>query len=146
LRAPSVTIGELSKRTGVNIETIRYYERIGLMPVPARTEGGHRIFDGELAKRLTFIARSRQLGFSQKEIRTMIGLADQGGYSCDQVYALTLRHLDKVQAKIADLQRLAQTLEDISARCKGGTTPECPIFDALYDAGGPGVRGPRPAP
>jgi len=137
LRAADITIGELSKRTGVNIETVRYYERIGLMPNPARTEGGHRLFDGEQVKRLTFIARSRQLGFSLKEIRTLMSLVDQGDYSCDEVNALTRRHLDKVRAKIADLQRLAKTLEEISAKCDGGKAPECPIFDALYDVGGP---------
>ena len=133
MRAADITIGELSKKTGVNIETVRYYERIGLMPDPIRTEGGHRLFDGEQVKRLSFIARSRQLGFSLKEIRTLMSLVDQGDYSCDEVNALTVRHLDNVRAKIADLQRLARTLEEISAKCEGGTTPECPIFEALYD-------------
>ena len=144
MRAPNFTIGELSKRTGVNIETVRYYERIGLMPDPLRTRGGHRVFDDEQVKRLTFIARSRRLGFSLKEIRTLMSLVDQGNYSCDEVNALTLRHLDKVRAKIADLQRLAKTLEQISAKCDGGTAPECPIFDALYDARAPNSlpRGP----
>lgn len=131
--APNFTIGELSTRTGVNIETVRYYERIGLMPEPPRTEGGHRVYDDEQVKRLTFIARSRQLGFSLKEIRTLMSLVDRGNYSCDEINALTVRHLDKVRAKITDLQRLAQTLEEISAKCDGGQAPECPIFDALHD-------------
>jgi MerR family mercuric resistance operon transcriptional regulator len=133
MQTTHIAIGELSKRTGVNIETVRYYERIGLMLDPLRTEGGHRVYDDEQVKRLTFIARSRQLGFSLKEIRTLMSLVDRGNYSCDEVNALTVRHLDKVRAKIADLQRLAQTLEEISAKCSGGKAPECPIFDALYD-------------
>ena len=134
----NVPIGELSRRTGVQIETIRYYERIGLMPPPARSDGGHRMFDGEMVKRLTFIARSRQLGFSLKEVRTMVGLVDRGDASCDEINALTLRHLAEVRAKISDLNRLAETLEDIASQCKGATAPDCPIFEALYDATGPG--------
>jgi len=125
-----LTIGALSKRAGVNVETIRYYERQGLLPKAPRTAGGHRLFGEAHLRRLGFIRRSRELGFSGAEVRALLGLVD-GGYTCGEVRALTLKHLADVKAKIADLRRLETTLAGISSRCDGGDVPDCPIVEAL---------------
>ena len=115
-----LTIGALSERTGVNIETIRYYERSGLMPDLPRTEDGHRLYRHEHLKRLAFIRRSRELGFSLEEIRALLRLVDGGDHTCGEVKALTDVHLAAVRRKIADLRKLEKTLKDISSRCEGG--------------------------
>ena len=128
-----VTIGGLSKQTGCNIETIRYYERIGLLPKPPRTEGGHRLYEREQIKRLVFIRRSRELGFSLDEIRTLLRLVDGERYTCQEVKTLTEEHLGDIKKKISDLKRLQKTLADISSQCEGGMVPECPIIDALFE-------------
>lgn len=127
------TIGVLSERTGVNIETIRYYEKIGLLPAPPRTEGGHRLYAEDHLKRLIFIRRSRELGFGQGEVRAILGLVDGGGYTCGEVKSMTLQNLQSVREKIKDLRRLERTLAGISSQCEGGSMPECPVIDALFD-------------
>ncbi len=126
------TIGALSKRTGRNIETIRYYEKIGLLPAPPRTEGGHRIYDEDRVKRLAFIRRSRELGFTLNQVRELLGLVDEGDYGCGDVQEITLGHLSDVKRKISDLKRLERVLKNMAAECPGGTVPECPIIDALF--------------
>ena len=130
-----VTIGRLSKRTGCNIETIRYYERIGLLPKPPRTEGGHRLYKNEHIKRLTFVRRSRELGFTLDEVKELLNLVDGGDYTCGEVLTLTAQHLNEVRQKIKDLRRLEKTLKTIVADCQGGEVPECPIVDALFGEG-----------
>ena len=125
-------IGELSGRTGCNIETIRYYERVGLLPAPPRSAGGHRVYGVDHLKRLTFIRRGRQLGFALKDVRGLLALVDGGGYTCDEVQALTLSHLDEVRLKIADLKVLEGVLGDMAAECEGGTVPACPVIEALF--------------
>lgn len=125
-------IGKLSKRTGVNIETIRYYERIGMMPAPPRSAGGHRLYDDMHLKRLAFIRRSRELGFSIEEIRRLLGLVDGGEHSCGEVRDMALEHVAEIQRKIADLQRMEFILEDMASRCEGGTVPNCPILEELW--------------
>ena len=132
--AKGFTIGELSKRTGVNIETIRYYEKIGAMPNPPRTAAGYRVYGGDLLKRLTFIRRCRQLGFSMAEIHQLLGLVDAHGYTCAEVQALTLEHAEMVKQKIQDLNSLEKTLRGIASQCTGKKVPECPIIDALLGA------------
>ncbi len=126
-------IGALSAQTGVKVETIRYYEREGLLPKPPRTTGGHRSYSENHMKRLTFIRRCRELGFSMEEIRSFLALVDGGAYTCREVKALTLDHTDVVREKIADLQRMERILVDIASRCDGGPSPECPIIEALLD-------------
>lgn len=124
------TIGQLSRETGVGIETIRYYEKVRLMPKPLRTGGGHRLYSNEQLKRLLFIRRSRELGFTMQEIRNLLALVD-GGYTCGQVKTVALDHLKAVRLKISDLRRMERTLADTAARCRGGGAPECPIVDVL---------------
>ncbi len=127
-----LSIGRLSARTGCNIETIRYYEKIGLLAAPPRTAGGHRVYDGGHAERLGFIRRSRELGFSLDEVRVLLGLADGEEYDCGKVREITLHHLQGVKDKIRDLRRLERTLTMISNDCEGGIAPSCPIIEALY--------------
>lgn len=132
LREDGLTIGRLAKLTGVNLETIRYYERIGLMPAPLRTEGGHRVYDRGHIKRLGFIRRSRELGFSLDEIRALLSLVDGGDYTCAEVRDMTLQHVAEVHRKIADLRRLERSLRDMAAQCSGDIVPKCPILDVLW--------------
>jgi MerR family mercuric resistance operon transcriptional regulator len=129
-------IGQLSEKTECKIETIRYYEKIGLLPAPGRSEGGYRIYDEGHLKRLSFIRRSRELGFTIDEIRALLDLVDKKNYTCSDVKAITLQNLDSVREKIADLKKLEKTLSGIAAQCAGNTTPECPIIDALFESKG----------
>lgn len=124
------TIGRLSSETGVNIETIRYYERIGLMAKPPRSEGGRRLYEEAACRRLGFIRRARELGFSIDEIRTLVELSNGKG-RCADVHTLTVSHLRDVRAKIADLRKLERTLANTAERCTRNASPDCPIIDAL---------------
>ncbi len=126
------TIGVLAKNSGVNIETIRYYEKVGMMPAPARSVGGYRLYTPEHLKRLTFIRRGRELGFGLDELRSLLRLVDGHTYTCDEVRALTLEHVTGIRSKIADLRRLERIMVSISSKCTGRKIPECPIIDALF--------------
>lgn len=128
-----MTIGGLSRQTGVNIETIRYYERVGLLPAPPRTEGGHRLYDQSHLRRLTFIRRSRGLGFPLDEVRGLLRLVDGGDFTCAEVEAIALQHLDEIRRKISDLRKLERVLGKMADQCDGGTVPQCPVIDALFD-------------
>lgn len=133
-RLPSqFSIGALANETGVNIETIRYYEKECILPEPARSAGGHRMYKQDDLKRLFFIRRSRELGFSIKEISSLLSLVQVGDYTCAMVHDLTLQHAEKVSEKIADLQKMEQVLLGMAAECGSGDIPECPIIDALFD-------------
>jgi len=127
---PGMGIGAVSAATGCHIETIRYYERIGVAPRPPRSAGGRRVYGREHVVRLNFVRRSRALGFSLDEVRALLALAT-GSSSCGEVRRLTLEHLAAVRAKIADLERMATTLADTAARCAGGRSSHCPILEAL---------------
>src|SRR5262249_39906464 len=133
-RAATVTIGELSERTGVNIETIRYYERIGLLPPPPRSAGRHRLYEGEHRQRLAFIRRARELGFSLDQVRALLALSGKHGLVCDEVKAITDAHIADVRHKIRDLRKLERILSDLAARCSPNGVPECPILESLTDA------------
>lgn len=130
--ARGLTIGRLASVSGVNLETIRYYERIGLMPEPARTEGGHRVYDVGHRRRLTFIRRARELGFSIEEIRTLLDLAAPQPRACAEVRTIAAAHLDEVRTKIADLTRLeAMLAKTVSLCADNGAAPSCPVLDML---------------
>src|SRR5689334_17050983 len=106
----SLTIGKLAEATGVNLETVRYYERIGLMPRPARTGSGYRSYEPDHVRRLNFIRRSRELGFTLDEIRGLLRLVDGHRYTCAQIHEITVRHAGDIRQKIADLRRLERVL------------------------------------
>jgi MerR family transcriptional regulator, mercuric resistance operon regulatory protein len=129
-----IQIGELSRRTGCNIETIRYYERIGLLPAPARSAGRYRVYETCDVRRLTFIRRARELGFTLDAVRALLGLSGDGSAACPEVRELAAGHLAEVRAKIADLQALERVLADAVRRCAAGELPGCPIIDALSAA------------
>jgi len=124
--------GVLAKQSGVNSETIRYYEKIGLMPDPIRSEGGHRLYNDTHLRRLLFIRRCRELGFILEEIRGLLELVDEGDYTCAEVRERTIVHLDDVRQKIRDLQKMQRTLKIMVSQCDGGLVPECPIIDTLF--------------
>jgi MerR family mercuric resistance operon transcriptional regulator len=127
-------IGELARQAQVKVETVRYYEQSGLLPNPPRTEGGHRLYTEAHRKRLVFIRRCRELGFSMEEIRGLLDLVDGRKYTCGEVRSLTLEHAASVRRKIEDLRRLEKTLARIASECAGGAVPECPIIAALFDS------------
>jgi len=127
-------IGQMSRETDVNIETIRYYERIGIMPEPDRTAGGNRQYNHDQLKRLFFIRRARGLGFSLEEIRGLFEMVDRKDFSCAEVHDLTVDHLASVQGKIANLKKLEKALSAMVSECSRGDVPECPIIDTLFEA------------
>lgn len=124
------TIGQISDQTGVNIETIRYYEKAGILPSPPRTAGGHRVYDDSSRDRLMFIRRCRELGFAIEDTRSLLDMAD-GGFTCKQAHNLTIKHLDDVRSKIKDLKRMERVLKEMASKCEGEALPVCPIVDAL---------------
>ncbi len=126
-------IGKMSLHTGVNIETIRYYERISLMPKPDRMPNGYRQYSHDQLKRLAFIKRSRELGFSIDEIRGLLGMVDQQGVTCGDVHQVTVEHLTSVQDKIASLRKLETALIGMASECECGDVPDCPIIETLFD-------------
>ncbi len=127
-------IGELSKRTSVNIETIRFYEKKNILPEPARSDAGRRIYDEEDVKRLNFIHKCRRLGFSLKEVVSLLSLVDNGDYTCKQVHEITCRHANEVKEKIEDLNRMERVLTEMADQCGKGNVPDCPIIDSLFDS------------
>ena len=133
MRATHFQIGVLSTETGVNIETIRYYEKIGLIPAPPRTEGRQRVYDGTHLKRLTFIRRGRELGFTLDQIRALLGLVRGHNLTCAEVKAMTEGHVTDIQRKVKDLRKLERVLTDLAAKCSGNAVPDCPVLDALSD-------------
>ena len=128
--AGSMSIGGLSTATGVNAETIRYYERTRLLPAPPRSAGGRRLYGPEDVARLAFVRRARALGFSLDEVRRLLQLSEGGGRSCPEARALALAHLAEVRAKIADLKRMEATLAQAAAACGEGADA-CPVIEAL---------------
>jgi len=131
-RPKPLLIGALSSHSGVNVETIRYYERAGLLPVAPRTEGGQRSYREDHVQRLTFIRRSRELGFSLDEVRQLLRLHDRGArMCCSEAKQLTVQHLTNVRAKIASLRKLERVLSQMAASCQPGQQVPCPILVAL---------------
>jgi len=126
-----LTIGKLSNLTGVNIETIRYYEKVKLLPAPPRTESGRRVYSQKEVRILAFIRRSRELGFSLDEVRALLRLGGPERASCRQVRKIASNHLRDVRAKIADLSKLERLLSKTVVQCTGTTAPDCPVLDIL---------------
>ncbi|MBM3600844.1 MAG: helix-turn-helix domain-containing protein [Alphaproteobacteria bacterium] len=126
-----LTIGELSKAAHVGAETVRYYERIGLMPRPARTAANYRLYSAEQLARLSFIRRSRELGFTLDRIKALLELAGDRARDCQAVDVIASDHLAEVERKIADLTALRRTLRDLIGQCRHGTIADCRIIEAL---------------
>ncbi len=124
------TISALSRESGVNLETIRYYERIGLIPAPPRSAGGYRRYDDTAAKRLRFIRRGRKLGFGIEEIKTLLQLAGQPEQPCHEADQLAKAHLQEVEAKIADLLAMRDVLAGLVG-CQSNSAEHCKLIEAL---------------
>lgn len=124
-------ISEAATASGCHIETIRYYERIGMLPLPERTRGGYRDYAAPEVDRLRFITRGRDLGFSLDEIRSLLGLADDPGLSCADVDQLARRHLVEITQRIGELERIATELKRTISGCAGGQRGRCAILGAL---------------
>lgn len=129
-KATPLTIGRLSGVTGVHIETIRYYEKIGMLAKPARSAGGYRHYAQEHVATLNFVRRSRELGFPLETIRDLIQL-NAGGACREEVRAVTVAHRTEVRRKISDLKKLDRALSGLVDACAATRWPECPIMDAL---------------
>ena len=125
-----LTIGTLSRQSGVNLETIRYYERIGLLAAPRRSASGYRHYDGSAAQRLRFIRRGRELGFGIEAIRTLLQLADHPELACEAADQLAQAQLAEVEARIADLQAMRAVLAGLTD-CQGRTAAHCRLIEAL---------------
>ena len=130
----NLTIGRLSDATGVKVETIRYYERAGLIAPPARTAGNYRAYAAGDLERLRFIRRTRDLGFTLDEVRAMLDLSAQRDRSCGTIDAIATKHLDEVDRKIVDLQALRRELSAIISSCAGGTVGDCRILETFAEA------------
>ena len=136
-RESDLTRGDLARATGCNIETIRYYEKTGLLPDPPRTDAGYRVYSAAHATRLRFILRARELGFSMEDIRGLMGLDDGAAPTCAEVKERTERHLADVRARIADLRRIEAVLAATASRCSGAEVPDCPVLDAISNSADP---------
>ena len=126
-----MNIGQASAGSGVSQRMIRHYERIGLIPPPARRDSGYRDYDESDVHRLRFIANARDLGFSIAEIRALLGLWDDRSRSSAEVKELALSHIEALEEKIARLVSMRATLQDLVERCYGDGRPDCPILKKL---------------
>jgi MerR family transcriptional regulator, mercuric resistance operon regulatory protein len=126
-----MTIGALSEHTEVNIETIRYYERIGILPNPPRSKGGRRLYAEEYQRRLVFVRRARQLGFTLEDVRALLRLTEDRHMVCGKVKRLTENHIADIHRKVNVLERLEGALSAMVTQCRGDDTSDCPILDAL---------------
>lgn len=133
---PAFSIGTLAAMSGVKIETIRYYERIGIMPKPPRSAAGYRRYTSEHLSRLIFIRRGRELAFSLEALCGLLRLVDGHTHTCAEGRALALEHLGDIRAKIADLKRLERAMAEIATRCSGERVPDCALIDTLFAPGG----------
>ena len=125
-------IGELAEKCSVSKETIRYYERIGLIPEPDRTESGYRMYSQQIIDRLNFIKRMQELGFTLNEIDKLLGVVDRDESKCRDMYDFTVLKLEDIQRKIEDLKRIEQMLMDLKERCpENKDIYECPIIETL---------------
>ena len=132
MQRDDLKIGDLARATGTKVVTIRYYEKIGLLPAPDRSAGNYRTYDAVALERLRFIRRCRDLGFSLDQIRELLELSSDVARPCAEVDEITAVHLKEVERKITDLRVLAQELQRISATCNGGgTISNCRILEAI---------------
>ncbi len=129
-RSGTIAIGELAQRTGCNIETIRYYERIGVLPVPGR-KGRFRRYGKADVQLLAFVRRARELGFTLDGVRALLRLSARNGEACNEARTIAAAHLADVRTKIADLRAMEGTLADAVQQCDAGGTAGCPLIDVL---------------
>ena len=127
------SIGHLAKETGCKIPTIRYYEKIGLLPEPERSLSNTRLYRSSHLKRVAFLQHCRELGFTQDQIRELLGLTGHTDLSCEAITEIAITHLDDINVRISRLTSLKAELENMIASCSGGTIGECRIVETLAD-------------
>ncbi|KQO59641.1 MULTISPECIES: MerR family transcriptional regulator [unclassified Methylobacterium] len=132
-----MTIGDLAAATNTRVETIRWYEKVKLLPAPERSAGNYRLYGPEHLRRLSFIRRGRDLGFTVDQIRELLAMADDRDRSCAEVDTIARAHLAQVERKLADLTRLAHELRDVIGQCGCGSVADCRIIEALSPHGDP---------
>lgn len=126
-----LAIGQVAKQTGVSPKTIRYYESVGLLPVPRRARNGYRVYDQRAVEMLRFVKRARELGFPLEEVAQLLALWSNTKRPSAEVKALAARHIARVERKLAELESLRRVLTDLAHRCHGDARPDCPILDEL---------------
>jgi MerR family mercuric resistance operon transcriptional regulator len=131
MRDEKFPIGTLAQRSGAHVETIRYYERIGLLPRPPRSSAGRRVYGPKDLRTLMFVRRARELGFKLEDIRTMLELGGPDGAKCRDVREIAVRHLEEVRSKLEDLRKLEKMLAASVAECSGSATTRCAVIDML---------------
>ncbi len=134
-RSGGLSIGELAKRTGCKVQTIRYYEQIGLMPQPGRSSGNQRLYGEKQADRLAFIRHSRELGFPLEAIRELLELSDDPNRSCEQADRIARSQLREVEVRMAKLATLKTELERMLQQCSRGRIADCRVIEVLADHG-----------
>jgi DNA-binding transcriptional MerR regulator len=127
----TIPIGELSRQTGVKVPTIRYYESVGLLPPPVRTESNRRLYGPASVKRLRFIRHARELGFEVDAIRQLLDLSDQPEHSCAAADAIARRHLAEINSRIKRLGALKREVQRMTVECAQGRIAECRVIDVL---------------
>jgi DNA-binding transcriptional MerR regulator len=132
-----MTIGDLAAATNTRVETVRWYEKVKLLPAPVRSAGNYRLYGPEHLRRLSFIRRGRDLGFTVDQIRELLALADERDKSCAEVDTIARTHLAEVERKLSDLTRLAHELRDVIGQCGCGSVADCRIIEALSPHGEP---------
>ncbi len=129
--AKSVAIGALAAAAGVKVPTIRYYESVGLLPAPPRTESNRRLYGEDAIRRLRFIRHARELGFEVDDIRQLLTLADQPNRACHEVDAIAQRHLTEIESRIRRLKALKSEVSRMIKECAKGSVANCRIIDVL---------------
>lgn len=129
-----VKIGAVAHKTGMGVETIRYYEKIGILPQPDRAINRYRLYGDDHIRRLFFIKRCRELGFSLETVRSLLALADDSHRTCDQVRDVAQVHLRGVKERIEDLHNIESALQELISSCEGGPSPECTIIETLRES------------
>ncbi|OJY65180.1 MerR family transcriptional regulator [Sphingopyxis indica] len=129
-----LAIGDLARQTGTKVNTIRFYEDIGLLPRALRTASGRRTYGAADVRRLAFIRHSRGLGFSVEEIRSLLALADEPERDCAEAAAIARRHLRDIEMRIARLETLRDALADVAISCEGGRAADCRVIEAIAGA------------
>lgn len=127
-------IGELAKLTRSPVETIRYYESVGILPPPMRGDNNYRDYSNVHLRRLGFVRRCRELGFSLAEVRNLLTMIDGSHYSCDEVQEAAAAHLADVRVRLEDLRRLEASLSELVSRCSGGKNSDCAFLEALFES------------
>lgn len=133
-KSEEYTRGQLAQKTSCNIETIRYYEKEKLLPKPKRSENGYRLYGHDSLKRLNFIRRCRELGFTVIEIKELLSLVDQNNFTCADISTITKSHIINVKKKVTDLQNILKALQKMTRQCGSGNSPECPILETLFSS------------